>query len=143
MPEKPSNALNWKPATLAIRGLGRVPHAHYAVSTPIVHTSNYYFDTADEVEEFMRAKGQGRVIREHEYARYGNPTQQECERKLAAIEGSECAVLYSSGMAAVLLVIMTFMKREGHIFFTESPTNPICTCSTYRRSSRWQRRGGS
>jgi hypothetical protein len=35
-------------------------HAHYAVSTPIVHTSNYYFDTADEVEEFMRAKDRAR-----------------------------------------------------------------------------------
>ncbi len=118
MSKKQSDPRSWHPATLAIHGLGRVPHAHHAVSTPIVHTSNYYFDTADEVEEFMRAKGQGRVIREHEYARYGNPTQQETERKLAAIEGAECAVLYSSGMAAVLLVIMTFMKRDGHIIFT-------------------------
>ena len=118
MPNESSNAGNWKPSTLAIHGRGRVPHAHYAVSTPIVHTSNYYFDTADEVEEFMRAKGQGRVLREHEYARYGNPTQQECERKLAAIEGAERAVLYSSGMASVLLVIMTYMKPDGHIIFT-------------------------
>lgn len=113
-----SDPRKWHPSTLAIHGRGRVPHAHYAVSTPIVHTSNYYFNTADEVEEFMRAKGHGRVIREHEYARYGNPTQQETERKLAAIEGAERAVLYSSGMAAVLLVVMTFMKRDGHIIFT-------------------------
>ena len=118
MAKESSSADNWKPATLAIHGRGRVPHAHHAVSTPIVHTSNYYFDTADEVEEFMRAKGQGRVTREHEYARYGNPTQQECERKLAAIEGAERAVLYSSGMASVLLAIMTYMKPDGHIIFT-------------------------
>lgn len=118
MSNTPSDPKKWHPATLAIHGLGRLPKAHHAVSTPIMHTSNYYFDTADEVEDFMRAKGEGRVTREHEYARYGNPTQQETERKLAAIEGSERAVLYSSGMAAVLLVIMTFMKREGHIIFT-------------------------
>ncbi len=118
MSKKKSNANNWKPATLAIHGTGRLPKAHYAVSTPIVHTSNYYFNTADEVEDFMRAKGQGRVTREHEYARYGNPTQMETERKLAAIEGAERAVLYSSGMAAVLLAIMTFMKPKGHIIFT-------------------------
>lgn len=118
MPNDSSNAKNWKPATLAIHGKGRLPKAHHAVSTPIMHTSNYYFDTADEVEDFMREKGQGRVIREHEYARYGNPTQQECERKLAAIEGAERAVLYASGMAAVLLTIMTFMKPKGHIIFT-------------------------
>ncbi len=89
------------------------------VSTPIMHTSNYYFDTADEVEDFMRAKGQGKVIREHEYARYGNPTQQETERKLAAIEGAEQAVLYSSGMAAVLLDDHDLHEAQGgHIIFT-------------------------
>jgi cystathionine gamma-synthase len=118
MPKKPSNAKNWKPATLAVHGLGRLPKAHYAVSTPIMHTSNYYFDTTGEVVDFMRAKGEGRVVREHEYARYGNPTQQECERKLAAIEGAERAVMFSSGMAALLLTIMTFMRSDGHIIFT-------------------------
>src|SRR5512135_1666015 len=113
MSNKNSNAKNWKPATLAIHGLSRLPKAHHAVSTPIMHTSNYYFDTAAEVEYFMRAKGKGTETRKHEYARYGNPTQQEAERKLAAIEGAERAVLYSSGMAAVLLTVMTFMTREG------------------------------
>ena len=109
---------NWGPSTIAIHGKGRVPKAHYAVSTPIVQTSNYYFEKADDVVEFMRMKGQGKVIREHEYARYGNPTQQECERKLAAIEGAERAVLYSSGMSAVILGIMTLMKPGKHIIFT-------------------------
>jgi cystathionine gamma-synthase len=118
MSDKSSSSKNWRPATLAIHGTGRLPKAHHAVSTPIMHTSNYYFDTAGEVEDFMREKGRGRVIREHEYARYGNPTQQECERKLAALEGAEKAVLYSSGMASVLLAIMTFMKPKGHIIFT-------------------------
>ena len=118
MPKKPSIADNWKPFTLAIHGRGRVPHAHYAVSTPIVHTSNYYFNNTAEVYEFMKAKSEGRVIREHEYGRYGNPTQQECERKLAAIEGAERAVLFSTGMSAVILTLMTYMRREGHIIFT-------------------------
>jgi len=113
-----SNAKNWKPSTLAIHGLGRLPKAHHAVSTPIVQTSNYYFDTARDVEEFMRAKVEGRVPREHEYARYGNPTQQECERKLAAIEGAERAVMFASGMAAVILAVMTYVKKNGHIIFT-------------------------
>src|SRR3990172_2041733 len=115
---KSSNAGNWKPATLAIHGKGRVPKAHYAVSTPIVQTSNYYFDDTAQVYEFMKAKSEGRVVREHEYGRYGNPTQEECERKLAAIEGAERAVLFSTGMAAVILTLMTYMKPDGHIIFT-------------------------
>jgi cystathionine gamma-synthase len=118
MSKKSSRSSDWKPSTLAVHGRGRLPKPYHAVSTPIVQTSNYYFETAEEVGEFMKAKGEGRVIREHEYARYGNPTQEECERKLAAIEGAERAVLYSSGMSALILVIMTFMKPGGHVIFT-------------------------
>jgi threonine synthase len=116
--KKSSKDKSWKPATLAIHGLGRTPKAHYAVSTPIVQTSNYYFDSTAEVLEFMKAKSKGRVLREHEYGRYGNPTQQECERKLAAIEGAEQALLFSSGMSAVIMALLSYMRRKGHIIFT-------------------------
>src|SRR5512138_1144911 len=112
------NPKNFHPATLGIHGLDRVHHAHFAVSTPIVHTSNYYFNNTQEVYDFMKAKSEGRVIREHEYGRYGNPTQTECERKLAAIEGAERAVLFSSGMSAVILTLMAYMQPKGHIVFT-------------------------
>ena len=118
MSKKSSKNKNWKPATLAIHGTGRTPKAYYAVSTPIVQTSNYYFDSTAEVFEFMKAKSEGRVVREHEYGRYGNPTQQECERKLAAIEGAERAILFSTGMSAVILTLLAYMRRNGHIIFT-------------------------
>ncbi len=118
MPKKTPKTRKWGPATLAIHGLGRMPKAHYAVSTPIVQTSNYYFDSTAEVLEFMQAKSEGRVVREHEYGRYGNPTQQECERKLAAVEGAERAILFSSGMSAVIMTLMAYMRRDGHIIFT-------------------------
>ena len=115
----PKHSLHkWGPATLAIHGHGKQRKAHNAVSTPIVHTSNYSFGSTSEVFEFMKAKGQGRVIHEHEYGRYGNPTQQETERKLAAIEGAERAILFSTGMSAVILTLMAYMKKDGHILFT-------------------------
>jgi len=66
----------------------------------------------------MKSKGEGKIIREHEYGRYGNPTQHECEYKLASIEGAERAILFSIGMAAVILTIMSCMKPERHIIFT-------------------------
>ena len=118
MTDKAKRAKNWKPATLGIHGLGRTSKAYYAVSTPIVQTSNYYFENTSEVHEFMKAKKEGRILRGHEYARYGNPTQQECERKLAAIENAERAILFSSGMSAVILTLLAYMKPEGHIIFT-------------------------
>ncbi len=118
MPEKTGRSKSWGPSTLGVHGRGRAAHAHFAVSTPIVQTSNYYFGNTSEVYEFMKAKKEGRTIREHEYGRYGNPTQQECERKLAAIEGAERAVLFSTGMSAVILTLMAYMQPDGHIIFT-------------------------
>ena len=106
------------PSTLAVHGHQRRPKAYHAVSTPIVQTSNFSFESMAEVVEFMTAKGQGRIIREQEYGRYGNPTQQEAERKLAAIEGAERAILFSTGMSAVIMALMAYMKKDGHIIFT-------------------------
>ncbi|MGB9660291.1 MAG: trans-sulfuration enzyme family protein [Nitrososphaerales archaeon] len=118
MSKRSTKIKNWRLATLAIHGFGRTPKAHYSVSTPIVQTSNYYFESTAEVLEFMKAKSEGRVVREHEYGRYGNPTQQECERKLAAIEGAEKALLFATGMSAVIMTLIAYMKRDGHIIFT-------------------------
>jgi cystathionine gamma-synthase len=115
---KSSKPRHWGPSTLAIHGQTRRRKAHNAVSTPIVQTSNYSFASMSEVLEFMRAKGEGRIIREQEYGRYGNPTQQETERKLAAIEGAERAILFSTGMSAVIMTLIAYMKKDGHIIFT-------------------------
>jgi len=82
-----------------------------------------------EVVEFMAAKGQGRIIREQEYGRYGNPTQAEAERKLAAIEGAERAILFSTGMSAVIMTLMAYMKKDGHIIFTSD---------CYRQTTRFR-----
>jgi cystathionine gamma-synthase len=108
----------WRPATVAIHGTGKIRKAYHAVSTPIVQTSNYSFDSTDEVLEFMKAKAVGRIIREHEYGRYFNPTQQEVERKLAAIEGAERAITFSSGMSALILSVLAYVKKGGHVVFT-------------------------
>ena len=113
-----SKKSRWGLSTTAVHGHQRRPKAHWAVSTPIVQTSNYYFDSMAEVQEYMKAKGEGRYIRQAEYGRYGNPTQEETERKLAAIEGAERAVLFASGMSAVTLSLMTFLDTDKHVVFT-------------------------
>ena len=115
---KTSKPNGWRPATIAIHGNGKQRKAYHAVSTPIVQTSNYSFESTSEVWDFMEAKAQGRIIREHEYGRYFNPTQQEVERKLAAIEGAERAITFSSGMSALILTVLAYVKKGGHVVFT-------------------------
>ena len=115
---KHSKKPSWRPATVAIHGTGKIRKAYHAVSTPIVQTSNYSFDSTSEVLDFMTAKAQGRIIREHEYGRYFNPTQQEVERKLAAIEGAEREITFSSGMSALILTVLAYVKKCVHVLFT-------------------------
>ena len=49
------------------------------------------------------------------YSRTGNPTVTSFERRLAAMEGTECAVATSTGMSAILLVALTMLKAGDHV----------------------------
>ena len=49
------------------------------------------------------------------YSRTGNPTVASFEERLAAMEGTECAVATSTGMSAILLVALTALKAGDHI----------------------------
>ena len=44
------------------------------------------------------------------YTRYNNPTIAACEEKLAAVEGAESALAFSSGMAAITSVLFDLLR---------------------------------
>ena len=50
-----------------------------------------------------------------EYARYSNPGERVAERKLAALEGGEAAVLYASGMAAIAGLLLAKLHAGQEI----------------------------
>jgi cystathionine gamma-synthase len=52
-----------------------------------------------------------------EYGRYGNPNERTVEKKLAALEGAEKAVLFSSGMAAFVGLLMAKLKTGDEVVF--------------------------
>ena len=52
-----------------------------------------------------------------EYGRYGNPGERVAERKLAALEGGEMAVLFSSGMAAIVGLLMAKLNAGDEVIF--------------------------
>ena len=54
------------------------------------------------------------------YGRYGNPTVSSMERRLAALEGAEACISTSSGMSAVLMMIMGLLKAGDHIICSRS-----------------------
>ena len=51
----------------------------------------------------------------YEYTRVGNPTVTALEKAVAALEGAEYAVAYSSGMAAIDVILRVLLKPGDHI----------------------------
>src|SRR2546430_8909844 len=52
------------------------------------------------------------------YTRYGNPTLSVAEKKIAALEGAEAAVVTSSGMAAVSSALLAALKAGDELIST-------------------------
>ncbi|MDX2137738.1 MAG: aminotransferase class I/II-fold pyridoxal phosphate-dependent enzyme [Chloroflexota bacterium] len=90
-----------------------------AITTPIVQTATYTFASSSELKEYMQRKfGRGDADRV-EYGRYGNPTIEAAERKIATLNGADAAILYASGMAAVTTVLLTLLRPGLHIVLTD------------------------
>jgi cystathionine gamma-synthase len=86
-----------------------------AVPQPIVQTSTYTYENTAEIV----AHTSGRHPRDdrEEYGRYGNPTTRAVEKRMAALEQTEDALLFASGMAAITTSILALVKAGQHIVF--------------------------
>lgn len=58
------------------------------------------------------------------YTRTSNPTTDIAEHKIAALEGADGALCFSSGMGAISSAIMHFVKPNGHIIMVASAYGP-------------------
>lgn len=83
-----------------------------AITDPIYCASTYTFTDTQSVINFIE-EGQPR----EEYGRYGNPGEKVVEKKLAALEGAESAILYSSGMAAIVGLLMAKLNAGDEVIF--------------------------
>lgn len=83
-----------------------------SITDPIFCASTYTFADTQAVIDFI----EDQQPRE-EYGRYGNPGERVAERKLAALEGAEAAVLFSSGMAAMVGLLMAKLNAGDEVIF--------------------------
>jgi methionine-gamma-lyase len=104
----------YKFSTLAIHAGEEEHPAFGAVTTPIFQTSTFVFKNSAEVLEYQKGDSS-----KYLYTRYGNPTLETVERKMAALEGGEAALLVSSGMAAVSTIALTLVSSGEEIISTE------------------------
>jgi cystathionine gamma-synthase len=83
-----------------------------AITDAIFCASTYTFPDSQSVIDFIE-QDQPR----EEYGRYGNPGERVAERKLAALEGGEEALLFSSGMAAMVGLLMAKLNSGDEVIF--------------------------
>ena len=82
---------------------------------PIYQNSTFRFTTAAECAEAFRDEESGYV-----YTRWGNPTQEILEKKLAVLEDGEAALATASGMGAVSTALLTALAEGGHVVAMEN-----------------------
>jgi cystathionine beta-lyase/cystathionine gamma-synthase len=81
-----------------------------SLTTEIAQTSVFVLPDIAEMRRY--AEGDSKAFL---YSRYGNPTVQVVEKKLAELEGAEACVATSSGMAAILSLILSTCKAGDEI----------------------------
>lgn len=100
----------------------RKAKANHALVTPIAQTATYTFDNTADLRAFMEAKmwgGDPEMTERGEYGRYGNPTVRAVEKRLAALDNGEDALLYPTGMAAVTNILLSILPAGSHVVFTD------------------------
>jgi cystathionine gamma-synthase len=97
----------YQPETKAVRGAADLDKKNGPLATPIYQTST--FEVTDNDEQ-LRA-----THTDHFYTRYGNPTNTVAERTIAALEGVDAALTFSSGMGAITTTLMALLKTGDHV----------------------------
>ena len=80
------------------------------VSSPIYQSATFAFDDPADIAAAMAAEGHPEF-----YGRYATPNTKQVEATVAALEEGEAALAVASGMAAVSLVLLTFLQAGDHV----------------------------
>ena len=99
----------WGFSTMAVRA-GHVRTNEGEQGEPIFTSSSFVFANAQEAAARFAGDATGNI-----YSRFTNPTVRIFEQRLATLEGGECCVATSSGMAAILSICMALLRQGDHI----------------------------
>ncbi|HXG86902.1 MAG TPA: PLP-dependent aspartate aminotransferase family protein [Vicinamibacterales bacterium] len=92
------------------RGERPAPSASTALTTPIYETATFVFDSARDVERYQDGS-----LSAFLYSRYENPTLVALEEKMAAVDGAEASLVFSSGMAATATAMFGLLKAGDEV----------------------------
>lgn len=87
-----------------------------AVTPPILQTSNFAFPSVAKMRELVRDE-----YANHFYSRGNNPTVEILRRKLAALEGTEDALVFASGAGAMAAAVLSFVRQGDEVLSSARP----------------------
>ena len=87
-----------------------------AVSPPIMQTSNFIFNTVDEMRKAFADE-----YSTYLYSRGKNPTVDILRKKLAALDSAEDCLVFNSGAAAIFAAVLANVKSGDHIVSVDKP----------------------
>ncbi|WP_227765237.1 trans-sulfuration enzyme family protein [Zhaonella formicivorans] len=86
-----------------------------AIATPIYQTSNFQFVDVEDGAKKCESIDNGYC-----YTRLGNPTLSVLEAKMAALEGGEEALAFTTGVAAISALLFSVLKQGDHAIVTDT-----------------------
>ena len=87
-----------------------------AIAPPIVQTSNFVFNTVDEMRQAFADE-----YSTYLYSRGLNPTVDILRKKLAALDAAEDCLVFNSGAAAIFAAVLANVKSGDHIVSVHKP----------------------
>lgn len=87
-----------------------------AIAPPIMQTSNFAFKTVADMRKAFEDEMGGYL-----YSRGLNPTADILRKKLAALDGAEDCLVFSSGAAAIFAGVLANVKSGDHIVSVRQP----------------------
>jgi cystathionine beta-lyase/cystathionine gamma-synthase len=97
--------------TRAVHAGERAPRPDYIpTTTPIYLSTSFSYESTDDLDAIFGNEREGYV-----YTRYGNPTTEALEQAVATLEGTDEAIAFASGMAAVHAAILNEVQAGQRI----------------------------
>ncbi len=96
-------------------GEERAQYRH-AVAPPVFQSSIFCFDSVADMREQL-----GDELANPFYTRGNNPTVEILRRKMAALEGAEDCLIFSSGIAAISAAVLSCVGQGSHVVCVRKP----------------------
>jgi O-succinylhomoserine sulfhydrylase len=98
-----------RPASLLVHG-GTMRSNYGETSEALFLSSGFVYDSAEQAEQTFLGE-----VEHFQYSRFGNPTVQMLESRLALLEGAEACRATATGMAAVSSAMLCHLKAGDRV----------------------------